>query len=196
MRSAHAEPAVSDGNPVQDLERPPKHPSLEALVEEHLPFVWRMLCRMGLCGADADDAAQQVFMTAARKLEAIDAGTEKRFLYETARRVAANLRRSHRRRREVPQHSFETAPHPAETPERRAELRRAIELLDGLLAELPPEQARVLLLAEVEQCTVPMIAELEGISVGTAASRLRLARAHFRALLEGVRDRNPFGGAP
>ena len=187
---------MSDGTPEQDMVPPAKRPSFETLVEEHLHFVWRMLCRMGLSEADADDAAQQVFMTAAGKLQGIDAGAEKAFLYETARRVAANLRRSQRRRREVSQESFETAPHPMETPERRAELGRALALLDSLLAELPPAQARVLVLAEVEQCTVPAIAELEGISVGTAASRLRLARAHFRMLLQSAGDRNPFGEAP
>ena len=48
------------------------------------------------------------------------------------------------------------------------------------------------LLAEMEQLEVPEIAVLEGIPVGTAASRLRAARQQFRVLLEAERDRNPF----
>ena len=53
---------------------------------------------------------------------------------------------------------------------------------------------RVLVLAELEEQTVPAIAELEGIPVGTAASRLRRARAMFGELLERDSARNPFGG--
>jgi RNA polymerase sigma-70 factor (ECF subfamily) len=70
---------------------------------------------------------------------------------------------------------------------------RAWALLDELLAELPEELARVLALAEIEQVEVPEIAALEKIPVGTAASRLRRARALFRELLAGVQHRNPFG---
>jgi len=76
-------------------------------------------------------------------------------------------------------------------PDQLAELARAQALLDELLAELPEELARCLFLAEIEQCSVPEVAELEGIPVGTAASRLRRARQEFRALLEREAHRNP-----
>ena len=42
---------------------------------------------------------------------------------------------------------------------------------------------RVLVLAEINELPVAEIADLEGIPVGTAASRLRLARERFRTLL-------------
>jgi RNA polymerase sigma-70 factor, ECF subfamily len=61
---------------------------------------------------------------------------------------------------------------------------------------LPEKARRVLVLAEMEQLEVPEIAVLEGIPVGTAASRLRVARQQFRALLEAARDRNPFSSEP
>ena len=71
------------------------------LVHEHLDFVWRLLRRLGLSPSDADDATQQVFLVAARKLDDLPAGKERMFLYGTARRVAANARRARRRRNEV-----------------------------------------------------------------------------------------------
>ncbi len=40
---------------------------LEAIAREYLPFVWRVLRRLGLAPADADDAAQRVLMTVARR---------------------------------------------------------------------------------------------------------------------------------
>ena len=54
----------------------------------------------------------------------------------------------------------------------------------------------MLVLAEIEQLEVPEIAALEGLPVGTAASRLRVAREQFRVLLEAARDRNPFVEEP
>ena len=162
-------------------------------MDEHLHFVWRVLRRLGLSPADADDAAQHVFLVAAEKLDSIAPKAERAFLYATALRVAANSRRSQERRREVPDLGLELEAHPAPGPERRLELNQATRLLDELLSRLPPEQARALVLVELEQMTVPDLAELEDIPLGTAASRLRLARHAFRQLLEQVEDKNPLG---
>lgn len=160
-----------------------------ALVRTEIEFVWRQLRRLGLSRADADDATQQVFMVASRRREELVAGKERSFLYGTAVRVAANARRALQRRREV---AHESRPEPSPDapistelhPDALLERRRARALLDELLAELPAELSRVLVLAEVEQLTTAAIAELEGIPAGTAASRLRRARAAFRELLE------------
>jgi len=154
--------------------------------------VWRVLRRFGFGAEDAEDLAQQVFMIAANKHDLLVPGKERAFLYETARRVAANARRSVQRRREASHEDWEAVLHPGPDPETGAELARASELLDELLAHMTDDLARVLALAEVEQMTVPDIAELEGIPVGTAASRLRRARAAFRELLDEVRHKNPF----
>lgn len=162
------------------------------LVENHFDFIWRVLRRQGLPPPDADDAAQQVFMIATEKLDSIAPGCERSFLYGTAVRVAANARRATGRRREVADEGLETRPTDASPPDERAELGRAWALLDELFAELPDDLARVLALAEIEQVEVPEIAALEQIPVGTAASRLRRARAAFRELLGKSQHRNPF----
>jgi len=162
------------------------------IVEDHLDFVWRVLRRFGLAAEDAEDAAQQVFMIASKKHDQLLAQTERAFLYATARRVAANARRRIQRRQEAWHDDWEDVLHPGLDPEAGTELARATELLDELLSHMPEALARVLALAEVEQMTVPDIAELEQIPVGTAASRLRRAREAFRRLLEDVRHKNPF----
>ena len=170
---------------------------LEALVSRHYGFVWRLLRGFGLSPADAEDAAQQVFMIAARKIDSIAPDHERSFLYGTTRRTANNARRGLRRRREVSDDEVvidEQAVHAG--PEQDAELAQARSLLGELLAELPDELRRVLVLAEVEQIEVQEIAALERIPLGTAASRLRRARERFRALLEAAQHRNPFGGEP
>jgi RNA polymerase sigma-70 factor (ECF subfamily) len=168
-------------------------PSLEALVSRHYAFVWRLLRGFGLSPTDAEDAAQQVFVIAARKLADIAPERARSFLYGTTRRVANNVRRGIRRRREVPDDDATDAEEPEPRgPEQMAAVVQARELLGDLLNNLPEELRRVLVLAEIEQIEVQEIAELEGLPVGTAASRLRRAREQFRVLLEAQRDRNPF----
>jgi len=163
-----------------------------ALVRSELTWVWRLLRRIGLSPADADDAAQQVFLVVARRGGEVRAGRVRPFLYGTALRVAANARRSLRRRREVASDvAIDAAAHDVGLEE-LVEQRRARVLLDELLGELPIELRRVLVLAEIEQLTAKQIGQLEGVPAGTAASRLRRARAAFHALLEREQARNPF----
>lgn len=175
--------------------------TLADLVHRHLDFVWRLLTRLGLSSADAEDAAQHVLLVAADKLDCIEQGKARTFLYGVALRVAANVRRGERRRRRANDASAaqlggnEGGAGDASWPDELTELGRARALCKELLARLPDELARVLVLAEVEQCTVPEIAELERLPVGTAASRLRRARAAFRELLAREAPRNPFAEA-
>jgi RNA polymerase sigma-70 factor, ECF subfamily len=171
-------------------------PSLESLVARHYVFVWRQLRGFGLSRTDAEDAAQQVFMIAAGKLDTITAERARSFLYATARRVASNARRGLRRRREVPEAETEPVDSAERGPEQSSELTEARALLHELLAKLPDELRRVLVLAEIEQIEVSEIAALERIPVGTAASRLRRARQQFREQLEAEQHRNPFAVEP
>src|SRR5438045_5799871 len=72
--------------------------TIDALVAQHYGFIWRVLRGLGLSSADAEDATQQVFMIAARKLHAIEADRARSFVYGAALRVANNARRGLRRR--------------------------------------------------------------------------------------------------
>lgn len=167
--------------------------SIESLVADYYAFVWRVLRGFGLSPADAEDATQQVFMIAARKLDNIDPSRARSFVYGAALRVANNARRGLRRRREVPDDEASNRVEPENRgPEALTELGQARTLLADILDQLSEQHRRVLVLAEIEQLEVPEIAMLEGVPVGTAASRLRVARERFRVLLEAARDRNPF----
>jgi RNA polymerase sigma-70 factor, ECF subfamily len=173
--------------------------NLADLVHRHLDFVWRLLRRLGLSGADAEDAAQQVLLVAANKLERIETGKVRAFLYGTAVHVACNTRRGARRQRRAHGENevYEAARKPlgdrVPWPDELADLARARALLDELLEGLPDELRRVLVLAEIEEFTLPEIAALEAIPLGTATSRLRRARERFAELREAQRRRIPFG---
>lgn len=166
---------------------------IEALVTDHYPFIWRLLRRLGLSAPDAEDAAQQVFMILARKIETVPEERARSFLYATAVRVASNHRRGLRRRPELVGGVERGHPSPADDPERRLALKEACKLLDDLLAELPEPVRRVLVLAEVEQLGMSEVAALEKIPPGTAASRLRRGRQLFSELLSAASHRHALG---
>ncbi|WP_437818266.1 GNAT family N-acetyltransferase [Sorangium sp. So ce1078] len=63
--------------------------------------MWRSLVRLGVARADAEDAVQQVFLAAARRLGDIECGRESAFLFSTALRISSRARRAQQRRREV-----------------------------------------------------------------------------------------------
>ena len=187
-------PDVVKGRALAESDRATERQArLAALFGQHFDFIWRLLRRVGVSRAEVDDAAQQVFMVATRKIDAIAVGSERTFLYGTALRIAANMRRGARRRRELPEAAIDARPAFGAAPDHQAELRRTCDLLDELLERLSPELRRVLVLAEIEQLEVAEIAALERIPVGTAASRLRRARARFREELARAPGRSPFG---
>jgi RNA polymerase sigma-70 factor (ECF subfamily) len=154
---------------------------LQQLVREHFRFVRRSLRRLGLESADADDAAQEVYLVAARRLDAIQPQAEKAFLFSTAVRVASTRRRTLRRRREQAQASFEHESSLAPDPEEHTSLLQARRLLDEILDDMDDEARAVFVLFELEHLSGPEVAELLEIPVGTVNSRLRRAREVFRS---------------
>lgn len=159
---------------------------LKSLFERHYASVWRLLRRFGVPVAALDDAAQEVFWVAARRLADIRAGSETAFLYGVALRVASNhLRRD--RHPTAEELELSSLPDTGPSPEEAVAERQRRALLDTVLARLPLELRTVFVLFELEGLEVRQIAELEGIPVGTASSRLRRAREEFSAIARRVR---------
>lgn len=164
-------------------------------MQAEFEFVWRSLRRLGLSVADADDAAQEVFLVASRKLDAIALGSERSFLFGTALKIASTRRRSLRRRpeladAEVEERDEQSAP----GPERLTELSQARELLQAVLDDLDLELKAPFVLFELEELSVPQIAELLQLPPGTVSSRLRAARAQFQAAIKRLQARDAFTG--
>lgn len=169
---------------------PAQHSTVHALFRAHYASVWRLLRRFGVPFAQLDDAAQEVFWVAARRFADIEAGREKAFLYGVALRVASNeLRRSSANAELTrPIGDFELVLiDPSPTPEESFEQRRALALLERVLERLPIELRTVFVLFELEGLEVSKIAEIEGLPLGTASSRLRRARHEFSAVAKRLR---------
>jgi RNA polymerase sigma-70 factor (ECF subfamily) len=146
------------------------------LVKMHYDLVWRLLRRLG--APDVEDAVQRVFWVAARKFASIEVGHERAFLMGVATRVAADARRTTRRRRETGEEPPD-GPSSAPSVEELVDRRRARQLLDRLLDRMSPDLRETFVLFEIEELSSPEIAQLLTIPVGTVASRLRRAREVF-----------------
>jgi len=149
------------------------------VVAQNLDFIWRCVRRMGIPVGDADDAAQQVFLVAASKLDSITPGSERAFLLATASRIAANSRRSLHRRDEAHLNLLQAQPDESPTQEELSDQLRARALMDEVLGAMPSELREVFVLFELEEMAVVEVAELLSIPVGTVGSRLRRAREEF-----------------
>jgi DNA-directed RNA polymerase specialized sigma24 family protein len=72
------------------------------IATRHLDAAWRVARRCGVPSAQLDDVVQEVFIIVGRKIDAISFEQERAFIAGTTVRVAANWRRSLRRRLEEP----------------------------------------------------------------------------------------------
>jgi RNA polymerase sigma-70 factor (ECF subfamily) len=173
----------------------PRDARLRSMVAAHFDTVWRALRRLGVPEAGADDAAQQVFMVAARRLDEIDARRERQYLLGIALRVASDARHAIARRREVPMgDSHEVAGHLGATDdaplaEQLVDEKRARAVLAMLLDRLPPDLREAFVLFELEEMAAPAVSEVLGIPVGTVASRVRRARQFIREQISQVGGR-------
>jgi RNA polymerase sigma-70 factor (ECF subfamily) len=154
---------------------------LRSMFDADFSFVWRSLRRLGVPAGATDDAAQEVFLVASKRLADIEIGRERSFLFATALRVASNARRSFARRDARHDDKLDRVVDPAPTPEQLADRARARELLDRVLATLDLELRAVFVLHELEEMSMAEIATTLELAPGTVASRLRRARELFRA---------------
>ena len=184
LLTQHPAPGSSVG---ESTRLPPA--TLRALVREHYDFIWRLLSRLGVVGPEVDDAAQQVFMVlVTREGLSIKPGSERAFLYGVALRVAKEFRRKAQNSQNHvvpdPERLVDGAPD-LEAVAARNQARRQ---LDRILERMPDNLKEAFILFELEDLTVPQIAELLAIPTGTVASRLRRARALFQTEVALLRN--------
>ncbi len=161
------------------------------LYERHVDGVWRLLQRFGVPEAGLEDAVQEVFIIAHRKLTGFRGDSSlKTWLGGISVRVAKDARRAQERRGALMQAQESLVPEVPqleETVGQREALAQVLRLLDAL----EPDQREVFVLSELEGMTAPEIADATGINLNTLYTRLRTARQRFNALVA-----NQSGGLP
>ena len=191
--TSNASTLESDARPLHGAgrttpaERADADERLRTCVRAHLGTVWRILRRNGLPAADADDAAQKVFLLLSRKAHDLPPGRELPFLLRTAVFVASEARRAQRRRREVNE-AVDTHASSRPSPERELLEREQLLVLDAILHEMDEPLRVAFVLYELEEMTMAAIAEALEVPPGTVASRLRRARLRFEELAAILRE--------
>jgi RNA polymerase sigma-70 factor (ECF subfamily) len=165
-------------------------PRVRAMVDAHHPFIWRSLRRMGVPPAQVDDAVQEVFCVAHRRLDDILPDRERAFLFSVALHVAADARRRRGRSREcADEAAIDAAVSALPTPEEALHRRRLRAQLDEVLDALGADTRAVFVLVELEGMSAPEIAAFLSLPLGTVTSRLRRGREQFHAAAKRLRAR-------
>lgn len=148
-------------------------------------MAWRLLRRFGVPPERVEDAVQQVYLITAERLDDIQVGSERAFVYGVAVGVSRTLLRRHRR--EV----LGDEPDERDGSDPGADIlvdrKRLVQECDRILELLAPELREVFVLHEIEGLTTAEAANVLEIPAGTVSSRLRRARQLFRSGVEALR---------
>jgi RNA polymerase sigma-70 factor, ECF subfamily len=155
-----------------------------ALVERYQRAAYAVAYSVTGRHEDAEDAAQESFLVALRRLE--ECRSPERFagwLMTIVRNRARNLvrRESLRETDQVPAGASSGTP----TPDRVTETRELRGVLKSALAGLPEMQREIVLLHDLEGWKHREIADRLGLPAGTVRSHLHFARKALREALSG-----------
>lgn len=157
------------------------------LVTRYEKRVFALTSRMCRNPADAEEAAQEAFLSAWQGLPFFRGDSNfSTWLYRLASNACVDILRREGRHQasslddedaaiDLPDHSL--SPH---DEAERTELRRQIE--EGLAA-LPPDYRQVLILRELHQQTYDEIAAILSLDIGTVKSRINRGRKRLRKIL-------------
>jgi len=158
----------------------------EALYRQYFNFVWSSVRRLGVPPEAVDDVVQEIFIVIHSRVHTLERPEALRsWIYSVVRRTVSD---HHRGRRVKEASGVKLASEPEgrsqpATPFDVAEQNDQVKLLYSLLEELDETKREVFAMAELDELTVPEIAEILEIPLNTAYSRLRAARQAFEEAL-------------
>lgn len=159
--------------------------AFEELYRQHAARLYNVALRMLGNGADAEDAVQDTFLAAHKRLDSFRGeaalGT---WLYRLAVNQCLDRLRSRAGREQLATDSLDE-PTRVWQPAARAD--RPVERMDlkSAIARLPEGSRSVFVLHDVEGLEHREIGTLLGISEGTSKSQLHKARLRLREMLQG-----------
>jgi RNA polymerase sigma-70 factor, ECF subfamily len=164
-------------------EAPPGPLSFDRVYEEHFEFVWRSLRLLGIPAEALEDAVQDTFSVVSRQLATFEGRSQlSTWLFQILRRVAANSRRSYRRK-QSPLTALEEAPSYAPTPHAHVEAVEVARVVERFCARLSPEQRELFVLAVLEDAPAREVSAALGMPVALVYSRVHALRDGLRRAL-------------
>ncbi len=174
-------------------------PTFPAVYRDHCARIRRAVERAGVSERHRDDVVQEALLRIHEALPHYEPG---RKLGPWILRIAYFAAVDHLRRaehREQPTAEIDLMDERTEkrTPEQAAETREAARVFCDVASVLPEPQRIVFLMHEIDELTLPDIAEALEIPLGTASSRLQRARQAFDAAVARRRavEERRLGGA-
>lgn len=152
------------------------------IFSENFDFVYRSLIRLGAAKSDAEDLAQEVFLTLFRRMDVFDDSRSIRaWLYGIAR----NTVRDHLGKAHIRREAFVDAP---ETSGDTHHDRDMAELLYKALMDIDEPTRSVLILVDLEGFGMKEVAEILGINAATGYSMAQRGREQLK---QNVLRRDP-----
>jgi RNA polymerase sigma-70 factor (ECF subfamily) len=181
-----AENSAARGVPPEQVEDGPlaaeEVPPFEAIYERYFDFVWASTRRLGVSSAAVDDVVQEIFVVIHSKIQTLrEPRALRSWIYGIVRRTVSDHRRAQRTKDASGLALIaetELLPLPP-TPLDLTEQNDQVKLLFSLLEELDEPKRELFMLVELEELTVPEVADALEIPLNTAYSRLRAARLAF-----------------
>jgi len=157
----------------------------EAIYRQHFDFACRSLRLLGVAHDGLEDAAQDVFGIASRRLgEFTGKSSVKTWLFAIVQRVASNHRRAWRRKRSPLEPLEEGGTiDDAPSPEDNAEAAQSAALIQTFAESLDEGRRALLVLGLIEGVPMRELAPSLGIPLHTAYSRIRALRSSLETFL-------------
>ena len=172
-------------------ETKPKELCFGDMYEEYFDFIWRSARRLGVAESNLDDAVQDVFLTAHRKLGEFEGRSSiKTWLFGILLLTVRGYRRTAQRKPVYALTTENIADQNQSGPLEFTARTEAVEQLYRLLDSLDDEKREVFVQAELAQMTAQEIAEVMGVNINTVYSRLRAARRAFEEAVTRFRARD------
>ncbi len=174
-------------------------PPFPVVYQKYFAFVWRNARRLGVGPHIIDDVVQEIFIAVHSRLHTLcDPAALRSWIYGVVRRVSmGHVRLNQTRTESLSEAADETSiasgnPTPLDVAERTDR----VKLLWRLLDQLDETKREAFILVELEEMTMPEVAQALELPLGTVYSRVRAARQAFEAALARNNARTQRGGNP
>ena len=163
------------------------------LVETYQGPVYRLVLRMGLRPADAEEAAQNAFVAAWRGLPAFRGDAKfSTWLYRLATNAAIDFLRREKKHTDHADIDELEQPDDGPSPQETVERSERTAAIRTAVAALPEQYRQVLLLRYMQELSYEEIGRALNLPEGTVKSRINRAKGQLKELLAA--SGNLFGG--
>ena len=166
--------------------------AFEQLVVAYRDQVFRLALRMCGSEADADEVAQEAFLSAWKALPNFRGESQfSTWLYQLTTHAAIDLMRREKRQIAAADITEVSAADPTPSPQQQAEQSEQREIVRDAILQLAPEQREVVVLRFMEELSYEEIGAVLKLPPGTVKSRLNRAKAQLKEILS--KSGNLFG---